>query len=113
MSSSRKAFGGLFWTISANMLNAAYGLFCTPILLRHFGKEEFGLIGLATQVNVWLVLLDLGLQNSNIKFFSEWIAKRQLERVSKLFQSSLMFYSIIGMVNAMVLGVFVILTRTL
>lgn len=113
MSSSRKAFGGLFWTISANMLNAAYGLFCTPILLRHFGKEEFGLIGLATQVNVWLVLLDFGLQNSNIKFFSEWIAKGQLSRVSKLFQSSLMFYGLIGLVNGGVLGVFVILARSL
>jgi O-antigen/teichoic acid export membrane protein len=113
MSSSRKAFGGLFWTISANMLNAAYGLVCTPILLRHFGKEEFGLIGLATQVNFWLVLLDFGLANGNIRFFSQWIVKKQYDRVSKLFQSSLLFYGIIGIINAVILAVFVILSQSL
>ncbi len=113
MSSSRKAFGGLFWTISANMLNAAYGLVCTPVLLKHFGKVEFGLIGLATQVNFWLVLLDFGLSSGNIKYFSQWIAKRQFDRVSKLFQSSLLFYGLIGIVNAIILCVFLFLSQSL
>jgi len=105
MSSSKKAFGGLFWNLSGNVLNVAYTLFSVPILLHHFGKEQYGLIGLAFQINVYLQLMDMGLASGNIRFFSKWIAQGKLSRVSKLFQSSLVFYGVIGIVNVFILGV--------
>lgn len=90
--------------LSSSVLNACFNLFSVPILLLHFGKEHYGLIGLAFQINLYLVLLDLGMASGNIRFFSRWIAQKQLSRVSMLFQSSLVFYGIIGIINAAILA---------
>lgn len=105
MSSSKRAFGGLFWTITGNLLNAFYGLLSVPILLAHFGREEYGLIGLSYSINLWLNFMDMGISGGNIKFFSQWIAKKRFEKVSRLFQSSLVFYGSVGLANALVLGI--------
>ena len=92
MSSSKKAFGGLFWTISASLINAFYAFFCIPILLRHFGKEQFGLIGLASQVNFYLVLMDFGLAHGNIRYFSQWIVQNQFAQGSQNYFSRALYF---------------------
>jgi O-antigen/teichoic acid export membrane protein len=111
MSSSKRAFGGLFWTISANMLNAFFGFFSTPILIHHFGKGQYALIGLAFSVNVYLRLMDMNYSMGNIKYFSQWIAQKKLVKVNKLFQTSLSFYAIVGLINALVLGIVAIFAK--
>jgi O-antigen/teichoic acid export membrane protein len=103
MSRSKKIFSGFFWSLLINIINAFYGFISVPLLLVYFGKEEYGLIGLAASINVYLKLMDMGLSSGNVKFFSNFIAKNENENLIKLFQSSLVLYSIIGFLNLLVI----------
>lgn len=103
MGSGKKIVNGVVWTILLNVVNAVYGFISVPILINYFGKTEYGLIGLAMSINVYLRLLDMGFTSTNVRFFSTWIAEKKKDKVQKAFQSSLGFYGFIGLLNAVVL----------
>ena len=103
MGSSNKIANGVFWTTLLNIVNGVYGFISVPILIAYFGKSDYGLIGLAMSVNVYLRLMDLGFNSTNVRFFSNWLAKKELNKVKKLFQTSLAFYGSIGLLNAFIL----------
>lgn len=103
MGSSQKIVTGVFWTTFTNLVNGIYGFISVPILIAYFGKSNYGLIGLAISINVYLGLMDLGLNSTSIRFFSNWITTKEYERVNKLFQTNLSFYGSIGLINALIL----------
>lgn len=103
MSSSKKIVNGVVWSTIVNIMNAVYGFIAVPILISHFGKAEYGLIGLAMSVNVYMNLMDMGFNSTNVRFFSTWLAQNKQDRLLKGFQTSLSFYGVIGLINAMVL----------
>lgn len=103
MSSSKKIVSGVIWSTFVNVINALYGFIAVPILINHFGKAEYGLIGLAMSVNVYMNLMDMGFNSTNVRFFSTWLTQNRHERLLKGFQTSLSFYSVIGLINAIVL----------
>lgn len=103
MSSSNKVISGVLWTVIVNIVNAIYGFIAVPLLINYFGKGEYGLIGLATSINVYMQLMDMGFNSTNIRFYSSWIAKGDNGKVTKCFQTSLSFYGIIGFLNAIIL----------
>ena len=94
-----------------NIVNALYGFISVPILISYFGKTEYGLIGLALSINVYLRLMDMGFNSTNIRFFSAWIAESKIEKVKKAFQTSIGFYGIIGLVNAFLLFILAIFSN--
>ena len=103
MGSGKKVVSGVIWTMAVNVVNAVYGFISVPILIDYFGKAEYGLIGLAMSINVYLQLLDMGFNSTNVRFFSAWLAEKKYEKVCKAFQTSLGFYGFIGLINAGVL----------
>lgn len=103
MGSSKKIVSGVIWSMVVNIINALYGFVAVPILIHHFGKAEYGLIGLAMSVNIYMNLMDMGFNSTNVRFFSTWLAQNKQERLLKGFQTSLSFYSVIGIVNAIIL----------
>ena len=103
MGSGKKVVSGVIWTMAVNVVNAVYGFISVPILINYFGKSEYGLIGLAMSINVYLRLLDMGFNSTNVRFFSAWLAEEKYEKVRKAFQTSLGFYGFIGLINAGVL----------
>lgn len=103
MGSSKKIVSGVIWSTVVNIINALYGFIAVPILIHHFGKAEYGLIGLAMSVNVYMNLMDMGFNSTNVRFFSTWLAQNKQDRLLKGFQTSLSFYSVIGLINAVVL----------
>lgn len=103
MGSGKKIISGVIWSTIVNVVNALYGFIAVPILINHFGKAEYGLIGLAMSVNVYMNLMDMGFNSTNVRFFSTWLAQNKHERLLKGFQTSLSFYSVIGLINAVVL----------
>lgn len=103
MGSSKKIASGVVWTIIVNIINGIYGFVSVPILIAYFGKSDYGLIGLAMSVNVYLRLLDLGFNSTNVRYFSNWLTKKEYNNVNKLFQTSLSFYGALGLINALVL----------
>ncbi len=113
MGSSKKVADGVIWSTVLNIINAFYGFISVPILIKYFGKSEYGLIGLALSVNIYMHLMDLGLNSTNVRFFSAWLAKGNKENVKRLFQTSLAFYGGIGILNALVLLLVVLLSKQL
>lgn len=103
MSSSKKIASGVAWTTIVNIINGIYGFVSVPILIAYFGKSDYGLIGLAMSVNVYLRLMDLGFNSTNIRFFSNWLAKKEYHNVGRLFQTSISFYGTLGLLNALIL----------
>lgn len=103
MGSRKKIVAGFAWTTLVNIVNGVYGFISVPILIAYFGKSDYGLIGLAMSVNVYLRLMDLGFNSTNIRYFSAWLAKKEYHNVSRLFQTSLSFYGILGALNALIL----------
>lgn len=103
MGKTKVIVSGVAWTMVQNVVNILYGVLSVPFLIGYFGKEEYGLIGLALSVNVYMQLLDMGMTNSNVRFFSEYIAKGDKERIQKLFSLTYLFYTAIGLFNTIVL----------
>ena len=103
MGSSQKIAKGIAWTSFVNIINGVYGFISVPILIAYFGKSDYGLIGLAISVNVYLGLMDLGFNSTNIRFFSNWIAQDKYTQVNRLFRTSLTFYGVIGILNSLIL----------
>lgn len=113
MGSSKKIVSGVIWSTIVNVINALYGFIAVPILINHFGKAEYGLIGLAMSVNVYMNLMDMGFNSTNVRFFSTWLAQNKHERLLKGFQTSLSLYSIIGLINAGILVVVALFSNSI
>ena len=103
MGSTNKIINGAIWTTLMNVLNALYGFIAIPILINFFGKEQYGLIGLAMSINVYMNLMDMGFNSTNVRFFSSWLAENKIEKVKRAFKTSLFFYGSIGLLNALLL----------
>ena len=103
MGSEQKIVKGVVWSTLTNIINAIYGFISVPILINYFGKAEYGLIGLAMSINVYMNLMDMGFNSTNVRFFSNWLAQKNYDRLLKGFQTSLSFYGIIGLINVIVL----------
>lgn len=103
MNSSKKIVSGVFWTTILNLVNAIYGFIAVPILITYFGKAEYGLIGLAMSINVYMRLMDMGFNSTNVRFFSKWLSEENNQKVRKAFQTSLSFYGAIGLLNGIIL----------
>ncbi len=69
MGSAKKAFSGMVWNLAVNIVTALFGFFATPILIRYFGRADYGLISLATSINGYMALMDMGLTSTNVRFF--------------------------------------------
>ena len=96
MSTINKIADGVIWTIASKFLSAAYAFVAVPILIGLYGKADYGLIGLALSINVYMTLLDLGFSNTNLRYFSNFLAKNDIENVRRLFGTSICFYGSIG-----------------
>lgn len=103
MGKTKVIFSGVAWTIIQNVVSILYGIVSVPFLINYFGKEEYGLIGIAISVNVYIQLLDMGMTNSNVRFFSEFIAKGDKEKTRQLFGLTHLFYLILGILNTIIL----------
>lgn len=103
MGSANKVANGVIWSLVVNLVNAVYGFVSVPILIHYFGKTEYGLIGLAMSVNVYMQLMDMGFNSTNVRFFASWLANGNKVKINKLFQTSLAFYGVIGIINGIIL----------
>lgn len=113
MGKSRTVISGISWTIIQNLTNILYGIVSVPFLINYFGNEEYGLIGIATSVNVYVQLLDLGMTNSVVKFLSESLEKKESDKTQKLFSFTFSFYTILGLLNTIILIILSLFTDKL
>jgi len=95
-----KAF---LWGFFSRVIMAVIQFVSVPILLSNFGKVDFGIIVLATSINAYIQLLDMGVSTGAVKYFSDWIEKKDYNLLDSVARTSLSFYGIIGLVNSFIL----------
>ena len=61
-----------FWSTISKITSAVIQIISVPLLLSNFGQFDFGLIVLASSVNAYMTLLDMGVSTGAVKYFSEW-----------------------------------------
>ncbi|TLX73958.1 hypothetical protein E9993_14215 [Labilibacter sediminis] len=91
------------WGLISKLIDAGSKLITVPLLISYFGKVDFGLITLAISVNAYLQLLDLGMNTGAVKYFSVWIEQKKYKLLDYVSRTTISFYGIIGIINAIVL----------
>jgi O-antigen/teichoic acid export membrane protein len=96
-----------------NIINVGFniivGFILTPLFIHTLGNALYGIwvfiLSLSVQRGV-LVVFDLGISGSTVKFVAEYDAKDQPERVNDVFSAALITYLVIGAILAIALIVF-------
>ena len=101
----KKIFTGSASGIIAKVIDAFAKLFTIPLLIGYYGRLDFGLITLAVSLNAYLRIMDLGMNTGAIRFYSIWFLNEETNKVTQASQSSILFYGIIGVLNAIILVV--------
>lgn len=57
------------WGVGSKIIDIGIKFISIPFLLSYFGNQEFGLIALASSVNTYLQLLDMGVNTGAVKYF--------------------------------------------
>lgn len=101
MTSLRKNyyFSSFFWSTVSKFLSAILGFITVPLLLGYFGKAEYGLLSIATACNGYMHLMDLGMNTGAVKFFSQWSAEGDKERIHRVARTNITFYIFISIIN--------------
>lgn len=99
-----KYFAGSFiWGAIAKFLDAGIRFATIPLLLSHFGKENYGLITLAVVANAYMGLLNMGVNTGAVKFFSQWLASGKYDLLHRVARTNISFYLGISLINSLVL----------
>ncbi len=99
---SKRVFSGSLWGVLAKTLDALAKFVTIPLLVGFYGKADYGLIALAFSLNAYLRLMDLGFNVGAVRFFSMWTADHKWGKVADVSRSSIVFYGVIGLVNAVI-----------
>jgi O-antigen/teichoic acid export membrane protein len=86
----------------AKFLPVAVGFWLTPLVLRHIGREGFGLYALATSIIGWMALLDLGLTPGLKAHLARRSALPDLDAVNRLASST--FFPQLGVALTVLAG---------
>jgi O-antigen/teichoic acid export membrane protein len=91
------------WSTISKIVSAVIQFISVPLLLSNFGQFDFGLIVLASSINAYMTLLDMGVSTGAVKYFSEWIGTKDYKRLDSVARTSISFYGIVGLINALLL----------
>ncbi|WP_273887058.1 oligosaccharide flippase family protein [Rubrobacter naiadicus] len=73
-------------------------LLAYPILIHRFGATKVGIYFLATSASGTLAFLDVGMSAATLKFVAEDVAKGEKRAAADTVVTSLLFYSVVGIV---------------
>ncbi len=100
LSPAKRVLSGSLWGVASKILDAIAKFITIPLLVSFYGKADYGLIALAFSLNAYLRLMDLGFNVGAVRFFSMWTADRAWAKIASVSRSSIVFYGVIGLVNA-------------
>lgn len=100
--SLKNIVSGSVWGIVAKVFDAAAKFITIPMLVGYYSKADYGLVALAFSLNAYLRLMDMGLNIGTVRYFSIWIAEKKWDKIAAVSRSSIVFYGVIGIINALV-----------
>jgi O-antigen/teichoic acid export membrane protein len=113
MSQIRYFAGSFTWVVIAKVSDAIVKFFSIPLMLKYFGKDNYGILILVISTNAYMDLLDLGINTGAIKYFSQWIGEKKYTLIQSASRTSMSFYLIIGIINSLILILLAIFGRHL
>lgn len=92
-----------FWSTTSTLLRSIVNFISIPILLKYLGIDNYGILTLALSTNAYIAMMDIGGNTGPVKFFSEWFSQHDYARISKVAGTSVTFYILFGLLNAIIL----------
>jgi len=96
----------LAWNTSLNFLGQAvptvWGIICIPFIIKGLGPERFGILALAWSIIVYFSLFDLGLGQATTKFVSEYLGKKEKEKLPSIIWTALFFNVLLGLTGGII-----------
>jgi O-antigen/teichoic acid export membrane protein len=86
-------------------LTNTVGLILTPFIIRSFGNSEYGLYALIGSFVVYLTLMDLGLNNTIVRFVSKYRAEKDVEGEQRFLGTTMLIYFAIS-IALVIIGFF-------
>ena len=74
-------------------------LLLTPFIIRTMGQSEYGVYKLTVSINAYLLLLDLGVGNSVIRYLAKYRAAKAHEDARKFLGVAMLYYLAIGILT--------------
>jgi len=71
-------------------------LLLTPLIIKSLGDAEYGVYKLVASITGYLLLLDLGMGNSVVRYIAKYKEKEDIESSRKFIGISIIFYTIIA-----------------
>jgi O-antigen/teichoic acid export membrane protein len=71
-------------------------LVLTPYIIKHVGKQEFGIWALVGVISSYAQLSDFGITESLVKFMAEYQARNDAERINKLINTAFTIYILLS-----------------
>lgn len=98
MSHKKLLTRGIFFSYAALLAQIAYSFFSIPLALSHLSTEQFGLWGLVSTIGGFLLMAELGLTESFMRYLYECKDGRDPERYGRLFTASCIALGIVALV---------------
>lgn len=73
-----------------------------PFIVRYIGSDSYGVVLLAIAAYGMIMLLGMGLSKAVIKYFAQERAKEKIDLINVIFNSSLLWFFIIGLFGSIV-----------
>jgi O-antigen/teichoic acid export membrane protein len=92
---SRIAKNSIF-NVVRTFLSVPITLLLTPFIIKHLGKQEFGIWALVGVISSYAQLSDFGITESLIKFMAEYEARKDSRRLNQLINTSFVVYLVLS-----------------
>ncbi|MDD5436301.1 MAG: oligosaccharide flippase family protein, partial [Candidatus Omnitrophica bacterium] len=103
MSTVRKIGKNISFMILSRAVAVIVSFFIFPFIVRHVGKEVYGVYLMAMTITGYFGILDFGVMSALTKYVSEYNGKKDLNMVNKIVAASFTFYALIGVVISVLL----------
>lgn len=101
----QRKFGVLLGYLSIAIRNIL-GLLLIPFIIHHVGVEQYGVYSLVSSIILYLIILEMGLANTAIRFLSKYQAQQDLSGQARFIGLMLIIYSLVTVIAMLVGGVF-------
>lgn len=102
----KSVVGQFFKNIAVTYLGTVVGLvitfFFTPYLIGMLDKERYGIWQLAFSVLAYMGLVDLGMKQSIVRYYSKFYAVKDWKQLNEVFSSAVRVYAFIGVMVVLI-----------
>jgi len=97
----------------ATLAAVAVNYLLTPFLINAFGTDGYGIYMLIMSIAGYLSLLILGVPMASVRYFAEYVAKGDQQKMNETIGSCVALYTFLGTVALLIgAGLFVFFSRT-